>query len=86
MYWASRNCIGVTLLRAELLRQLPDSCTPLVFFDPQYRVVLELDKQPGSQHQKGNRERPAHAYYRTASCDQRQAVGDRRQDAQARLN
>jgi hypothetical protein len=43
MYWASVDCIGVTLLRAEL-RQLPDSCTPPVFFDPPYRGVL--DKQP----------------------------------------
>ena len=25
----------------ELLRSLPDGCTPLVFFDPQYRGVLD---------------------------------------------
>ena len=25
-----------------LLRSLPDGCTPLVFFDPQYRGVLDL--------------------------------------------
>jgi hypothetical protein len=37
MYRANRDCIGVTLLRAELLQQLPDSCTPLVFLDPPKR-------------------------------------------------
>ena len=28
-------------MRSTLLRSLPDGCTPLVFFDPQYREVLD---------------------------------------------
>jgi site-specific DNA-methyltransferase (adenine-specific) len=35
---------GVSALREDaltLLRSLPDSCTPLVFFDPQFRSVLD---------------------------------------------
>jgi site-specific DNA-methyltransferase (adenine-specific) len=44
----------------ELLRSLPDGCTPLVFFDPQHRGVLDHLKfgNEGS-HQRGRAALPA---------------------------
>jgi site-specific DNA-methyltransferase (adenine-specific) len=44
----------------ELLRSLPDGCTPLIFFDPQYRDVLDkLDYGNEGARQKGRAELPA---------------------------
>ena len=43
-----------------LLQSLPDSCTPLVFFDPQFRGVLDkLDYGNEGARQRGRSELPA---------------------------
>ena len=35
-----------------LLRSLPDACSPLVFFDPQFRALLDRQKYSIEDHEK----------------------------------
>ena len=53
-----------------LLQLLFDSCSPLIFFDPQYREVLEKLNY-GNEGVERSAQEPAH--HATDDCDRRRA-------------